>query len=90
MPPKLLILQVLNVNLSQPGMETVNTVSENAVMGALTNIPSVHSAVVISGESDCVDMQGTALLLQNVQRYVSFHHPICIIIILKLTHQFHS
>ncbi|KIM80362.1 hypothetical protein PILCRDRAFT_822490 [Piloderma croceum F 1598] len=60
---------VLNVNLSWPGMETVNTVPANAVTGALTNISSVRSAVVISGESDCVDMQGTVLLPQNVQRH---------------------
>jgi len=90
MPPKLLILQVLNVNLSQPGMETVNTVPENAVTGALTNISGVHSAVTISGEPDRVDTQGTVLLPQNVQRYVSFHHPICIITICKLTNRFHS
>jgi hypothetical protein len=56
----------------------------------LTDISSVRSAVVISGESDGMDMQGTVLLPQNAQRYVSFHRPICIIIILKLMHRFHS
>jgi hypothetical protein len=87
MPPKLLILQILNVNVSRPGMETVNAVPTNAVMGAATNISGVHPAVVISGEPDRVDTQGTVLLPQKVQRYrVSFRQPVCLIIMPKLTH----
>jgi hypothetical protein len=84
-----IILQVLNVNLSRPGMETIDTVPTHTVMGAVIDISGVHSAAVISGELDRADTQGTVLQPQNVPRYcVSFHRPVCIIIIPKLTHQF--
>jgi hypothetical protein len=54
-------------------METINMVPTNTVIGASTNVSSVHPDTVISEEPDRADTQGTVLLPQNVPRYhVSF------------------